>query len=155
MDLFGTVNADIINIAVIRVKMAILDIEDRSHNRIVCSLLIRFLALGYKGIITTEQNDYLLDSDTYIKVILMGEKKQYKVSGDELIKKIKEIIKEGNARRVRIIHNDRPIVDIPLTLGVGIGAITVLTAPVLAAIGAIAALVTEVTIEVEKNDIET
>ena len=80
----------------------------------------------------------------------MGEKKSYKVSGNDLLKKIDEIIKEGNARRIRIIHDGRPLVDIPLTVGIGVGALAVLTAPVLAAIGAIAALVAEVTIEVEK-----
>lgn len=85
----------------------------------------------------------------------MGEKKQYKVSGDELLKNIRQIIDEGNARRIRIIHEGKPILDIPLTVGVGIGAVTVLTAPVLAAVGAIAALVTEVTIEVEKIEKDT
>lgn len=82
----------------------------------------------------------------------MDEKRSYRVSGSDLLKKIDEIIKEGNARRIRIIHEGRPLVDIPLTVGIGVGAITVLTAPVLAAIGAIAALVAEVTIEVEKVD---
>ena len=80
----------------------------------------------------------------------MGEKSSFKVSGKELLDKIDEIIKEGNARRIRIIHEGKPLIDIPLTVGVGVGAITILAAPVLAAIGAIAALVAEVTIEVEK-----
>ncbi|MGA1872694.1 MAG: DUF4342 domain-containing protein [Thermoplasmatota archaeon] len=80
----------------------------------------------------------------------MGEKKSYKVEGEALLKKINEIIDEGNARRIRIIHEGKPLVDIPLTVGIGVGAITVLTAPVLAAVGAIAALVAEVEIEVEK-----
>lgn len=82
----------------------------------------------------------------------MAEKSSFRVSGNDLLKKVDEIIKEGNARRIRIIHDGRPLVDIPLTVGIGVGAITVLTAPVLAAIGAIAALVAEVTIEVEKVD---
>lgn len=80
----------------------------------------------------------------------MGEKSSFKVSGKELLDKINEIIKEGNARRIKIIHEGKPLIDIPLTVGVGVGAITILAAPVLAAIGAIAALVAEVTIEVEK-----
>ena len=80
----------------------------------------------------------------------MGEKSSFRVSGNDLIKKVDEIIKEGNARRIRIIHEGKPLVDIPLTVGIGVGALTVLKAPVLAAIGAIAALVAEVTIEVEK-----
>jgi hypothetical protein len=82
----------------------------------------------------------------------MGEKKTYRVSGRDLMDKIDEIIKEGNARRIRIIHDGRPMIDIPLTIGIIGGAVTVLAAPVLAALGAIAALVAEVTIEVEKVD---
>jgi hypothetical protein len=72
----------------------------------------------------------------------------FKVSGDELLSKIKEIIKEGNARRV-IIKNekDETIIEFPLT----IGAIGVVLAPVFAAVGAIAALVTDCTIVVEKK----
>jgi hypothetical protein len=84
--------------------------------------------------------------------IKMGEKSTFQVSGKELLQKIEEIIKEGNARRIRIIHEGRPLIDIPLTVGVGVGALAILTAPLLAAIGAIAALVAEVTIEVEKID---
>jgi hypothetical protein len=73
----------------------------------------------------------------------------FKVSGDELLSKIKEIIKEGNARRV-IIKNEKEetIIEFPLT----IGAIGVVLAPVFAAVGAIAALVTDCTIVVEKKD---
>ena len=72
----------------------------------------------------------------------------FKVTGDELLSKIKEIIKEGNARRV-IIKNEKEetIIEFPLT----IGAIGVVLAPVFAAVGAIAALVTDCTIVVEKK----
>lgn len=73
----------------------------------------------------------------------------FKVSGDEILTKIKEIIREGNARRV-IIKNekDETIMEFPLT----IGAIGVVLAPVFAAVGAIAALATDCTIEVEKRE---
>jgi hypothetical protein len=75
----------------------------------------------------------------------------FKVSGDELFSKIKEIIKEGNARKVIIKNvNEETIMEFPLT----IGAIGVVLAPVFAAIGAIAALATDCTIVVEKRDIE-
>lgn len=72
----------------------------------------------------------------------------FKVTGDELLSKIKEIIKEGNARRV-IIKNesDQTIIEFPLT----VGAIGVVLAPVFAAVGALAALITECTIVVEKK----
>ncbi|NSW94727.1 MAG: DUF4342 domain-containing protein [Bacteroidales bacterium] len=73
----------------------------------------------------------------------------FKVSGDEILAKIKEIIKEGNARRV-IIRNekDETIMEFPLT----IGAIGAVLAPVFAAVGAIAALATDCTIVVEKRE---
>lgn len=72
----------------------------------------------------------------------------FRVSGDDLLKKIKELINEGNVRRITITDkNGKTIVEFPLTLGV-VGAVL---APVLAAVGAIAALVTECTISVEKE----
>jgi hypothetical protein len=77
---------------------------------------------------------------------------KFTVEGSQLVEKVKQLIREGNIRRVRIVHKGRPLIDIPLTVGVPIAAATVLAAPVLAALGAIAALVTECTIEVEKVD---
>lgn len=72
----------------------------------------------------------------------------FKVSGDELLKKIKELIKEGNVRKITITDKSgKTLVVFPLTIGV-VGAVI---APVLAAVGAIAALVTECTISVEKK----
>jgi hypothetical protein len=72
---------------------------------------------------------------------------EFQVSGDMLVAKIKELVHEGNVRRVAIKNEDgRTLVDVPLTLGV-VGAIL---APQLAAIGAIAALVTHCTIVVEQ-----
>jgi len=73
---------------------------------------------------------------------------EFKISGDELIAKIRGIIKEGNARRI-IIKNekDETILELPLT----IGAVGVIVAPALAAVGALAALVTKCTIIVEKK----
>lgn len=68
------------------------------------------------------------------------------VKGDELLDKVKELIAEGNVRRVRIRQKQRTIVEFPLTVGV-VGAVL---APVLAAVGALAALVTECTIDVER-----
>jgi hypothetical protein len=72
---------------------------------------------------------------------------EFQVSGDMLVAKIKELVREGNIRRIAIKNEEgRILVDIPLTLGV-IGAIL---APQLAAIGALATLVTRCTIVVEK-----
>ncbi|MEJ2047272.1 MAG: DUF4342 domain-containing protein [Dehalococcoidia bacterium] len=75
---------------------------------------------------------------------------EFTVSGDKLVEKIKELIQEGNIRRVRLIHKDRTIFDIPLSIGAPAAAAIVIAAPVLAAIGAFAALVTECTLKVEK-----
>ena len=75
---------------------------------------------------------------------------RFTVEGSQVVEKIKELIHQGNIRRVRLIHKGRPLIDIPLTVGVPVAAATVLAAPVLAALGAIAALVTECTIEVER-----
>jgi hypothetical protein len=74
---------------------------------------------------------------------------EFRVNGEDLIAKIKNLIKEGNIRRVTIKDKDGNVVfEIPLTLGV-VGA---LIAPQLAAIGAIAALITEATVVVEKSE---
>jgi hypothetical protein len=75
---------------------------------------------------------------------------KFTVNGSQVVEKIKELIHQGNIRRVRLIHKGRPLIDIPLTVGVGVATVTALAAPVLAALGAIAALVTECTIEVER-----
>ena len=82
----------------------------------------------------------------------MSDKEKFTVSGSDLVEKVKELIHQGNIRRVRLIYGERPLIDIPLTIGVPAAAVAVLAAPVLAAIAAIAALVTECTIEVEKVD---
>lgn len=72
----------------------------------------------------------------------------FKVDGAMLLQKVKELIKEGNVRSIKILNKDgRELIVIPLTLGV-VGA---LLAPVLAAVGALAALVTECTIVVERR----
>ncbi len=73
---------------------------------------------------------------------------EFQVRGEEIVAKIKELLHEGNIRRV-IIKNEegRTMIDIPLTIGV----VGVLVAPQLAAIGAIAALLTRGTIVVEKT----
>jgi integral membrane sensor domain MASE1 len=75
-------------------------------------------------------------------------KEEFKVSGEEVLKKVKELIKQGNIRRI-IIKNEKgdTLVEIPLTFAV-VGAVI---APVLAAVGALAALVTNCTIIVERK----
>lgn len=74
---------------------------------------------------------------------------EFQVKGDEILQKIKELLREGTIRRI-IIKTDegRTLLDIPLTFGV----LGVLLAPQLAALGALAALVTQATIVVEKAE---
>lgn len=66
------------------------------------------------------------------------------------MEKVKQLIREGNIRKVRIIHKGKTVLEVPLTIGAPAAAAMIMVAPVLAAIGAFAALVTECTIEVEK-----
>ena len=75
---------------------------------------------------------------------------KFTVAGSQLIDKIKQLIHEGNIRKVRLLHDERTIIEIPLSIGAPAAAVGILAAPVLAALGAFAALVTECTIEVEK-----
>jgi len=73
----------------------------------------------------------------------------FQVKGEELIAKVKELIREGNVRRI-IIQNEegRTLIEIPLTIGV-VGALLM---PALAAVGAIAAIVTNCTIRVQRRE---
>ena len=71
----------------------------------------------------------------------------FKVKGDDLLRRVKEIIHEGNVRRVVIKQGSRSIVEFPVTVGV-VGAVA---APMLAALGAVAALLSDCTIEVERE----
>ena len=80
----------------------------------------------------------------------MVESEKFTVSGSQLVEKVKQLIHEGNIRRVRLLHEGRTIIEIPLTIGAPVAVAGILAAPVLAALGAFAALVTECTIEVEK-----
>jgi hypothetical protein len=72
-----------------------------------------------------------------------------KVEGGQLIDRVKQLIHEGNVRRVIIKQGEHTVVEFPLTIGV----VGVLLAPALAALGAIAALITECTIEVERMEV--
>lgn len=75
-------------------------------------------------------------------------KEEFKVNGEDLLKKVKSLIDEGNIRRITIRNKDgKSIVEFPLTVGV-VGAVL---APPLAAIGAIAALIGECTLVVERE----
>ena len=75
-------------------------------------------------------------------------KEEFKVNGEDLLKKVKNLINEGNVRRIIIKNKDgKQLIELPLTIGL-VGTVL---APVLAAVGAIAALVTECSIVVERE----
>lgn len=72
----------------------------------------------------------------------------FQVNGENLLKKVKELVNEGNVRKITIKDkNGKDIIMFPLTIGV-VGTVI---APVLAAVGALAALIGECTITVEKS----
>lgn len=78
-------------------------------------------------------------------------KEEFTINGEELLKKVKELIHQGNVRRITIKSKEgRTIMELPLTIGV----VGVVLAPILAAVGAVAALVTECTLIVERTDTE-
>ena len=71
---------------------------------------------------------------------------EFRVSGAQLVEKVKDLLHEGNVRRIQIKHEGRVVMEIPMTLA----AVGVLVAPVLAALGAFAALASECTIVGER-----
>ena len=72
----------------------------------------------------------------------------FELRGEDLVKRVKELVREGNVRRIIVKDKEgKTLVEFPLTLGV-VGAVLV---PALAALGAVAALVTECSITVERE----
>ncbi|MEO6860883.1 MAG: DUF4342 domain-containing protein [Microcoleus sp.] len=78
---------------------------------------------------------------------------ELKINGEDLVTKVKELIHEGNIRRI-IIKNEegRILVEVPLTVGVVGGVLGAALFPVIAAVGAIGALVAQMTIIIERTD---
>jgi uncharacterized protein DUF4342 len=77
---------------------------------------------------------------------------EHKVSGERLVTRVKELIREGNVRRIIVKNEDgETIMELPLTLGV----VSALLLPALVALGAIAALAAHYTLEVERQEAET
>ena len=74
----------------------------------------------------------------------------FKAEGENVVEKVKEIVHEGNVCRVVVKHDGRKVAEFPLTAGV-VGAVL---APVLAAIGALVALMKDCTIEIERTPVD-
>lgn len=77
---------------------------------------------------------------------------EIEVAGDTLVAEVKRLAAEGRVRRIRIVEADGDLVlEMPLTIGAIAGGAVVLAAPFLAVLGAIAAFVTKVKIEVVRD----
>lgn len=73
------------------------------------------------------------------------------VAGADLLQKVRDLITEGNVRRLRIRAGEDLAIEMPLTVGAVVGGVVVLAAPWLAVLGVVAALVAKVQIEVERD----
>ena len=82
----------------------------------------------------------------------MPEKSRVKVSGKELVDKVRQLISHGDVRRVCLLDEEGSLMEIPIDTGDPASPATMLKAPVLAAIKAFSTFVNECTIEVEKTD---
>jgi hypothetical protein len=78
---------------------------------------------------------------------------EIEINAGELVDRVKKLIEEGNVRRLIIRKpNDEILLEVPLTAGVAVGGVVTLFAPVLAALGALAALLAEVKVQVVRTD---
>ncbi|MFN3597832.1 MAG: DUF4342 domain-containing protein [Rubricoccaceae bacterium] len=77
---------------------------------------------------------------------------EIKVASNQLVDKVRALIEEGNVRRVIVKRGDRVLLEFPLTVGVGAGAAGLIFSPVLTALGALAAVVSDLTLVIERTD---
>ena len=95
---------------------------------------------------STEEKEVLTQTDTNPEQKSYTEELQ--VMGEQLLAKVKELLHEGNVRRIIIKQDGRTIMEFPLTVGV----VSAVAAPVLVAIGAISALIAQCSIEVVRSE---
>lgn len=77
---------------------------------------------------------------------------EIKVRGNQLGERLREIIEEGNARRIIVKKEGRSVMEFPLSVGVGGAAAAIMLSPTVAAIGAFASLASDVRIVIERTD---
>ena len=77
---------------------------------------------------------------------------EVKLASNELVDQIRSYIEDANVKHVAIKKDGRTLLEIPMTVGVGAGAAALLFNPVLSAVGALAALVSDVTVVVERDE---
>ncbi len=77
---------------------------------------------------------------------------EIEIAGSQLVERVKELVSEGNVRRLVVrTAEDRVLLEIPLTAGVAVGGVVTIFAPVLAALGALAALIAHVKVQIIRN----
>ena len=81
-----------------------------------------------------------------------GAFEEIKLASNQVVDKVRDLIEEGNVRRISLRKGERVLFEIPLTVGVGAGAAALLTSPLLAAVGAVAALVSDLTVVIEREE---
>jgi hypothetical protein len=79
-----------------------------------------------------------------------GRTEEFEVTIGNVVGKVMELIHEGNVRRITLKRGGRTLVAIPVNAGLTIGALTALLAPLLLGVGAVAAVISKVTIVVER-----
>lgn len=78
---------------------------------------------------------------------------EIEVAGSQLVERVKELVAEGNVRRLILrTQDDKLILEIPLTAGAVVGGVVTLFAPLLAALGALAALLARVKVQIERSE---
>lgn len=76
--------------------------------------------------------------------------REIKIKGNQLVDRVREVVEEGNARRIIVKKDGRTVMEFPLSVGVGGAAAAILLSPTLAAIGAFASLASDISIVVER-----
>ncbi len=100
-----------------------------------------------------DELDKKKDPDWEDKIKDTDWKEEILVAGGELVDRIKELVAEGNVRKLIIRKpNGDSLLEIPLTAGVAVGGVVTIIAPVLAAIGALAALIKDFKLEIIRTD---
>jgi hypothetical protein len=98
--------------------------------------------------VSTKEKNILTQTDTNTNPEQKSYTEELQVMGEQLLSKVKELLHEGNVRRIIIKQEGRTIMEFPLTIGV----VGVVAAPVLVAMGAISALIAQCSIEVIRSE---
>lgn len=104
-----------------------------------------------EGAVETIQAEVVL-TETETQSEGKGNTEEFTISGDDLVAKVKELIHQGNIRRIILKNEERTLIEIPLTVGVVGGVLSAALFPVIAAVGVIGAMVAHLTIVVEKKE---